>query len=378
MDAAHNTAHKADTSDVVAPLSDTISDALAAARAAKLVYVQDEWPGIHRKRVGTGFSYTDSDGKLLRDPVQRARIRSLAIPPAYEDVWICPDPDGHLQATGRDARGRKQYRYHPRWREIRDANKYEEMIEFGRLLPKLRACIARDMAQRGLSREKVLATIVELLQTTLIRIGNDDYAKENKSYGLTTLRTRHVAIEGGTLRFEFKGKSGKVWKLKLHDRRIARIVKACHDLPGQDLFQYFDEDGKRRGISSSDVNAYLREISGHDITAKHFRTWAGTLLAATALSKCESASSMTARKKNIKAAIEEVAKRLGNTPTICRKCYVHPEVLTAYLDGEHMADDTLEARDADALDGLRSEEVRLLAHLDRRLKKKRDTVKKAA
>jgi DNA topoisomerase-1 len=227
------------------------------------------------------------------------------------------------------------------------------------------------MAKRGLSREKVLATIVALLQTTLIRIGNDDYAKENKSYGLTTLRNRHVAIEGGTLRFEFKGKSGKLRKLKLHDRRIARVVKACHDLPGQDLFQYFDDEGTRHPISSSDVNAYLKETAARDVTAKHFRTWAGTLLAAIALSKSPQPESTSAAKKTIKAAIAEVAKRLGNTPTICRKCYVHPEVLAAYLEGDCIAVDSTETQIAIGLEGLRSEEDRLLAFLDRRLEKAR-------
>jgi DNA topoisomerase I len=359
-------------------LSAPITDPIAAAKAAHLIYVHDEWPGIRRKRVGTGFAYTGPDGRPVRDPEARARIRSLAIPPAYEDVWICPDPNGHIQATGRDARGCKQYRYHPRWREIRDANKYEEMIEFGRLLPQLRARIAADMAKRGLSREKVLATIVELLQSTLIRIGNDDYARENKSYGLTTLRNRHVAIEGNTLRFEFKGKSGKIWKLKLHDRRIARIVKACHDLPGQALFQYFGEDGKCHSISSSDVNAYLKEISGHDITAKHFRTWAGTLLAATAIGALDPASSLSAGKKKIKAVIEEVAKQLGNTPTICRKCYVHPEVIAAYLENEVFAGETLDLAASETADGLKPEERQLLAFLDRRLKTQIGKIEKAA
>lgn len=351
--------------------NETLKERIAAAAAADLVYVHDTGPGIRRERAGTGFYYRDSKGRRLRDAKQLARIRALAIPPAYEDVWICPNPNGHLQATGRDARGRKQYRYHERWREIRDANKYEEMIEFGRLLPELRVRIADDMAKRGLCREKVIATIIELLQTTLIRIGNEDYAKENKSYGLTTLRNRHVAIEGSTLRFEFKGKSGKAWKLKLHDRRIARVVKACHDLPGQELFQYFDEDGNRHAISSSDVNSYLKDIAARDVTAKHFRTWAGTLLAAIALSRSPPPASTSAAKKIIKAAIEEVAKRLGNTPTICRKCYVHPEVVAAYLEGECISVDSSEAQIGTGLEGLKSEEDRLLTFLDRRLKKAR-------
>ena len=313
------------------------AEAIAAADAANLHYVSDDGPGIRRKRTKTGFSYVAADGRPLRDGKALQRIRSLAIPPAYEDVWICPDPEGHIQATGRDARGRKQYRYHPRWREVRDANKYEEMIEFGRLLPQLRARVAADMARQGLCREKVLATVVELLQATLIRVGNADYVRNNKSYGLTTLRNRHVAISGSTLQFEFKGKSGKVWKLKVQDRRIARVVAACHDLPGQDLFQYVGEDGERHKVSSADVNAYLREISGRDITSKHFRTWAATVLAAVALADVDAAESAAAGKRNIKAAIEKVAGRLGNTPTICRKCYVHPEILSAYLDGDRLA-----------------------------------------
>jgi DNA topoisomerase I len=355
------------------------AEAVAAAKAADLVYVSDEEPGIRRKRTKIGFSYVHPDGKPLRDPEELKRLRSLAIPPAYEDVWICPHPHGHIQATGRDARSRKQYRYHPRWREIRDANKYEDMIAFGRLLPKLRARIAADMAKRGLPREKVLATIVELLQTTLIRVGNEDYARSNKSYGLTTLRNRHVAVDGGTLRFEFKGKSGKTWKLKLHDRRIARVVKACHDLPGQDLFQYIGSDGERHGVSSADVNAYLKEISGRDVTAKHFRTWAGTVLAAIALAEFEAVDSATAAKRNIKAAIERVAARLGNTPTICRKCYVHPEVLTAYLEGNQLAGlkQKVEAELGAAAD-LRREEAALLGLLNRRLTKDLHKAKKAA
>jgi DNA topoisomerase-1 len=343
-------------------------EALAAARAARLVYVSDAQPGIRRKRSGTGFSYTDVNGKPLRDSGELRRIKRLAIPPAYEDVWICPDPEGHIQATGRDARGRKQYRYHPRWREVRDADKYEEMLTFGELLPALRARLKADLAKRGLPREKVLATVVVLLQTTLIRVGNEDYAQANKSYGLTTLRNRHVEIEGATLRFEFKGKSGKIWKLQLHDRRIARIVKACHDLPGQELFQYVDADGTRHGVSSGDVNAYLREITGEDITAKHFRTWAGTVLAAAALGQSPPAVNQTSAKRTISQVIKQVAARLGNTPTICRKCYVHPEVLAAFMEGEQMA--LVTAGEADPF-ALAAEEAALLKFLSRRLGRRR-------
>jgi DNA topoisomerase-1 len=350
--------------------SDPVHDSVAAAEAADLVYVSDEEPGIRRKRKGKSFTYLNAGGKPVRDRGELKRIRKLAIPPAYDDVWICVNPEGHIQATGRDARGRKQYRYHPRWRDIRDENKYEEMIRFGRLLPALRARIVADIAKPGLGREKVLATLVDLLQTTLIRVGNEDYAKENKSYGLTTLRNRHVAIKGSTLRFEFKGKSGRLWKLQVHNRRVARVVKACQDLPGQELFQYVDADGARQGVTSSDVNLYLKEISGHDITAKHFRTWAGTVLAAMALSEFEKFDTQTLAKKNIKAAIERVAKRLGNTPTICRKCYVHPEVLTAYLEGDQLAGLKQEVEEElrDPSD-LKAEEAALLGLLSRRLSK---------
>jgi DNA topoisomerase-1 len=348
------------------------------AEAAGLVYVGDDQPGIRRRRAGNGFSYVGPDGRTVKDERTLKRIRSLAVPPAYSGVWICPDPNGHIQATGRDDKGRKQYRYHPRWREIRDSNKYEHMLEFATALPALRQRIAADMAKRGLSRDKVLATVVHLLETTLIRVGNTDYARQNKSYGLTTLRDRHVKIEGGELRFEFKGKSGKTWKLKLQDRRIARVVKACQDIPGQHLFQYFDENGDRQPVSSADVNAYLREATGRDVTAKDFRTWAGTVLAAMALREFEQMDPEARTKKNVKAAIERVAARLGNTPTICRKCYVHPEVVNAYLEGSVMDEVSHEIEavlDAD-LTKLKPEETAVLALLQRRLQlelQRRDT-----
>lgn len=344
---------------------------MAAARAAHLKYVSDNDPGIRRKRSGTGFSYIDRDGQPLRDRKELARIRSLAIPPAYEEVWICADADGHLQATGRDQRGRKQYRYHPKWREVRDANKYDELLEFGRSLPQLRRQLAEDMAKRGLGREKVIATIVALLDRTLIRIGNESYAKENKSYGLTTLRCRHVEVEGATLRFEFTGKSGKMWKLKIHDRRVARVVKACHDLPGQHLFQYLDEDGVRHSVSSADVNNYLREISGREVTAKHFRTWAGTLLAAIALAQCELFDTPTGAKRAIKQAIESVAKRLGNTQTICRKCYVHPKIVAAYLASEQMSLPQAALPVAKCNEDLTAEENALIEFLESRSPRRR-------
>ena len=269
----------------------TIIDPAEAAESAGLSYVSDEEPGIRRRKAGKGFTFIGPDGKVVRDPKTLARIRKLAIPPAYTDVWICPDPRGHIQATGRDAKGRKQYRYHPRWREVRDSTKFEHMIDFAKALPAIRSRIEEDMAKRGLPREKVLATVVHLLESTLIRVGNVDYAKQNKSYGLTTLRDRHVDVDGGKLRLQFKGKSGKTWSLQVKDRRIAKVVKACQDIPGQHLFQYLNEEGNRIPVTSTDVNAYLREISGREITAKDFRTWAGTVLAAMALQEFQTVDS---------------------------------------------------------------------------------------
>ena len=285
-------------------LSETVVDPRDAAESAGLTYVSDEEPGIRRKKAGTGFTYIRPGGGKVEDEATLNRIRKLAVPPAYTDVWICAKANGHIQATGRDAKGRKQYRYHPDFRAIRESTKYEHMLEFAKSLPAIRETIAEHMALRGLPREKVLATVVDLLEKTLIRVGNDDYAKQNKSYGLTTLQNQHVAVNGSELRFQFKGKSGKVWRLKVKDRRIAKIVRACQDLPGQELFQYIDEDGERRDVTSSDVNAYLREITGRDVTAKDFRTWQGTVLAAIALQEFESFDTKAALKKNVKAAIE--------------------------------------------------------------------------
>ncbi|MFL4974819.1 MAG: DNA topoisomerase IB, partial [Microvirga sp.] len=302
-------------------LSETVVDPRDAAESAGLTYVSDEEPGIHRKKAGTGFTYVRPGGGKVEDEATLNRIRKLAVPPAYTDVWICAKANGHIQATGRDAKGRKQYRYHPDFRAIRESTKYEHMLEFAKALPAIREKIAEHMALPGLPREKVLATVVDLLEKTLIRVGNDDYAKQNKSYGLTTLKNQHVAVNGSELRFQFKGKSGKVWRLKVKDRRIAKIVRACQDLPGQELFQYIDEDGERRDVTSSDVNTYLREITGRDVTAKDFRTWQGTVLAAMALQEFQEFDTKAALKKNVKAAIEKVATRLGNTPAICRKCY---------------------------------------------------------
>jgi DNA topoisomerase I len=349
--------------------SENIVDPRDAAETAGLRYVSDEEPGIRRKKSGKGFTYTKPDGAKVADEATLERIKSLAIPPAYTDVWICAKANGHIQATGRDAKGRKQYRYHPAFREVRESTKYEHMLEFAQGLPAIRKTIDEHMSLRGLPREKVLATVVHLLENTLIRVGNADYVKQNKSYGLTTLRDPHVKVEGGELRFQFKGKSGKTWKLQVKDRRIARIVKACQDLPGQDLFQYLDENGERQSITSADVNAYLKEITGRDITAKDFRTWAGTVLAALALKEFEEFDSEAKAKKNIRSAIEKVSGRLGNTPSICRKCYVHPEVFSSYLDGELLLDikEEIETELREDLPSLKPEEAAVLTLLQERL-----------
>lgn len=320
-----------------------MDDPKEAAEEAGLTYVTDEDKGFAREKRGEGFAYLKANGDPVTDERALDRIRKLAIPPMWTAVWICAKANGHLQATGRDARGRKQYRYHPQFREVREGTKYERMLEFAKALPAIREKIARHMALKGLPREKVVATVVHLLETTLIRVGNDDYAKENKSYGLTTLRNPHVKVEGAQLKFRFKGKSGKTWALKVQNRRVANIVKACQELPGQRLFQYIDESGELREVTSADVNAYLKETTGRDITAKDFRTWAGTVLAAIALQEFEAFDSQAGFKKNVKAAIESVAQRLGNTPTICRKCYVHPEILASYQQGELVLDKPEEA-----------------------------------
>ncbi|WP_423790777.1 DNA topoisomerase IB [Microvirga solisilvae] len=359
---------------------ESIVDPRDAAETAGLTYVSDEEPGIRRKKSGKGFTYLRPDGKRVADEATLKRIRSLAIPPAYTDVWICTKANGHIQATGRDVKGRKQYRYHTAFREIRESTKYERMLEFAKGLPAIRKTIDEHMSLRGLPREKVLATVVHLLENTLIRVGNEDYAKQNKSYGLTTLRDPHVKVEGAELRFQFKGKSGKTWKLQVKDRRVARIVKACQDLPGQDLFQYLDDDGERQSITSSDVNDYLKQITGRDITAKDFRTWAGTVLAAMALSEFEEFDSEAKAKKNIRAAIEEVSARLGNTPTICRKCYVHPEVFSCYLEGGLLLEikKEIEAELREELPSLRPEEAAVLTLLQERLSREVEAQKKPA
>lgn len=342
-----------------------VTDPVEVAKAARLRYVSDAQPGFRRKRAGRHWSYLGLDGQPLRDQQELARIKALAIPPAWTDVWISPTPDGHIQATGRDARGRKQYRYHARWREVRDETKYTRMLAFGQALPLIRERTERDLRLPGLPRAKVLAAVVQLLETTLIRVGNTEYAKDNQSYGLTTMRDRHVELEGSRIAFHFKGKSGVNHTISLKDRRLANIVRKCRDIPGYELFQYIDEAGERQDVGSADVNAYLREITGQEFTAKDFRTWAGTVLASLALQTYESFDSEVQAKQNLVRAIEHVAERLGNTPAICRKCYVHPAVIDAYLEGALLA--TLQQRAASALlegvENLKPEEAAVMGLL---------------
>jgi DNA topoisomerase-1 len=349
-------------------------EAIEAARAAGLRYVTDAVPGITRRRAGKGFSYRGPGDEPIRDRDEIQRIRALAIPPAWTDVWICPQPNGHIQATGRDARGRKQYRYHPRWREVRDENKYGRLITFGRRLPAIRARVDEDLRRRGLSREKVLAAAVRLLDDTLIRVGNLEYARTNESFGLTTLQDEHVEIDGAELRFSFRGKSGKDHDVEFRDRRLARVVKACQDLPGQDLFQYVGQDGAQRTIASDDVNEYLREIAGTDYTAKDFRTWGGTVLAAEALARRGPAQTQAEAKRTIVAAIKEVAGHLRNTAAVCRSCYVHPGILESYLDGSLTAswEQRLARARENGQDGLKPEEAVVLATLERLAARQRE------
>jgi DNA topoisomerase I len=347
----------------------TIVDPRDAAESVGLRYVSDERPGIRRKKVGTGFTYVRPDGSRLTGSDALKRIKDLAIPPAWTDVWICPSPDGHIQATGRDAKGRKQYRYHARFREVRESTKYERVVAFADALPSIRETVREHMALRGLPREKVLATVVHLLETTLIRVGNDDYARHNNSYGLTTLKNRHVAVEGNEVRFRFTGKGGKQWSLRVRDRRIAKIIKACQELPGQELLQYIDEQSNSQDVTSTDVNEYLKAITGKDITAKDFRTWAGTVLAAMTLSELQSFDSAAQAKRNLRSAIEKVSARLGNTPTICRKCYIHPEVLNSYMDGNLVLEikSQVETELRSAVENMKPEEAAVLALLRGRL-----------
>jgi DNA topoisomerase-1 len=339
------------------------ADAQASAKAAGLRYVTDEMPGIRREKRGNSFIYIAPDGRQISDDDELRRIKSLAVPPAYSDVWICPIANGHLQATGRDARGRKQYRYHKRFREIRDETKYERMIGFAEHLPAIRRRIETDLALSGLPREKVLATVVQLLESTAIRIGNDEYAKANDSYGLTTLKNRHAKVQGSTIRFSFRGKSGVRHAIDLQDRRLAKIVRQCQELPGQQLFEYVDDDGTTHAIGSAEVNEYIREISGQDFSAKDFRTWLGTVTCATLLAATEAAETQSERKTRAGEVIKDVAKRLGNTPAVCRKCYVHPDVLDAYMEGALAL-----RRKARHTDGLLPEELFVLALLRERAK----------
>jgi DNA topoisomerase-1 len=351
------------------------TDPKAAASAVALRYVSDETPGIRRKRAGTGFTYVDAKGKPVRDEQTLRRIKSLVIPPAWTEVWICPESNGHLQATGYDVRGRKQYRYHPRFREVREQTKFSRMIAFARALPHIRRRVEHDLKRPGLPREKVLAAVVKLLETTLIRVGSEEYAKSNNSFGLTTLKDKHARIKGSTITFEFKGKSGIDHDIDLTDPRLAHIVKQCQDLPGQELLQYLDHAGNVRDIGSADVNDYLRQITGggggEEFTAKDFRTWAGTVLAAIALQELKSFDSQAQAKKNIVRAVETVAARLGNTRAVCRKCYIHPAILDSYVDGTlstlaHKAEVKLKKD----LKSLKPEEAMVLTLLQQKLKEK--------
>jgi len=297
-----------------------------------LHYVDDTQPGIRRKKQRGKFCYFDPAGQRITDPDEIRRINALAVPPAYTDVWICADPRGHLQATGRDARGRKQYRYHPRWREVRDLDKYSRLRDFGLALPKLRKQLEALLAAPGFSRDKVMATVITLLDATLIRVGNTQYARDNHSYGLTTLRNRHVEINGSAILFQFRGKSGVEHQITVKDRRLARIIKRCQEIPGQNLFQYLDENGERHSITSSDVNAYLQTLTGADFTAKDYRTWAGSALALAVLRELQWQPESEA-KRHVVEMVKNVARQLGNTPAVCRKCYIHPAVLEGFVLG---------------------------------------------
>jgi len=345
------------------------SDPVKSAQQAGLRYVADTRPGIRREMGTLGFKYIGVNGRVIRNKAEITRINKLAIPPAWTGVWICPDPRGHIQATGRDAKGRKQYRYHPEWRICRDETKYDRMIAFADALPKIRRRTNADLAKPGLSRERVLATVVQLLEKSLIRVGNDEYAKKNRSFGLTTMRNKHVEVKGSTVKFEFKGKSGVRHSVDVNDKRLARVVRACQELPGQELFEYFDEDGTRCDVDSGDVNAYLKDITGRDFTAKDFRTWAGTVLACTALQEFDPYESQAQAKKNVVQAIEAVAGVLGNTRAVCRKSYIHPAILDSYMDGTML--ETLSRKAGAAvrkrLGKLRPDEHAALAILQKRL-----------
>jgi DNA topoisomerase-1 len=339
-------------------------DPQQSAASAGLRYVCDRDAGIRRRMGKLGFEYDDRHGRRIRDAAVIKRLASLAVPPAWTDVWICPDPRGHLQATGRDARGRKQYRYHPDWRTCRDETKFDRMQAFASALPRIRNRTAADVRRTGLPRAKVLAAVVQLLEKSLIRVGNDEYARQNRSFGLTTLRDGHVQVKGQMVRFQFRGKSGVRHAVALNDRRLARIVRQCRDLPGQELFQFIDDEGKRQDVTSTDVNAYLREITGQDFTAKDFRTWAGTVLAAKALREAERATTVSAAKKTVLQVIEAVAGVLGNTRAVCRKSYIHPRVIDTFLAERQVQTAASRAGRLRAVPrGLRPDEVAVLALL---------------
>jgi DNA topoisomerase-1 len=342
-------------------------DPVDSAKEAGLRYVTDAQPGIRRLRHGKGFRYVDSDARPVRDKETMARIRSLVIPPAWKDVWICANPKGHLQVTGRDARGRKQSRYHPRWRAVRDETKYQRMTIFGEFLPIIRERVDRDISLPGLPRLKILAALIRLMEVTLIRVGNEEYARENHSYGLTTMRNKHVQVEGSGVTFKFPGKSGVKHVIDFNDRRLAKIIERCQDIPGYELFQYVDSDGVNHSIDSADVNEYLRQITHQDFTAKDFRTWAGTVLACDMLQEFEAFASQTEAKRNVVQAIKDVAARLGNTPSVCRKCYVHPAVLDTYLGGAMIKTVKKRIEQGDSPHALRREEKALLKLLKTRL-----------
>lgn len=353
-------------------MSSTMGPPRRDARRAGLRYVSDDQPGISRVLRGKHFAYQRGNGRLVRDSATLHRIRSLVIPPAWTDVWICPRANGHIQAIGRDARGRKQYRYHPRWTELRDRNKYDHMLAFGRALPQLRRRVKSDLRLKGLPREKVLAAVVRLLEMTLIRVGNNEYARQNHSYGLTTMRNRHARVRRGVIAFDFRGKSGKHHHISLADPGLARIVRQCQDLPGQDLFVYRDENDAVHAIGSQDVNDYLRERTGEDFTAKDFRTWIGTVLAALAFQEFAEATSVARAKRNVRRVVESVSKILGNTPAVCRKCYIHPEIIHAYLEGKTLR--AVSQRIGENLTAsarrLRPAEAAVLALLQKRLKQR--------
>jgi DNA topoisomerase-1 len=338
----------------------------ASAAAARLRYVEDRsLAGIHRVRSGNGFAYHKPDGRDVRNAETLQRIRRLAIPPAWVDVWICPLADGHIQATGRDSRGRKQYRYHERWREIRDATKYDRLVPFARVLPVIRARVADDLASPGLTRGRVLAALTRLLDVALIRVGGREYAKDNRSYGLTTMRARHVGLNGARITFDFRGKSGVHHVVDVRDRRVARVLRRCLELPGQDLFQYLDDAGARQAVTSDDVNGYLREISGGDFTTKDFRTWTATVMMVAALQQCDDCESSRERQRHVTQAIEQVSRALGNTPAVCRRCYIHPYVFAAHESGSlPKVRSDAEPSTVEGQVGLRADERAVLRLLD--------------